>query len=55
MTEDSKISSPTWLIACTARWESAEYRMIERQVAGIKRGSQRGCLIVEEYEMAGKL
>jgi len=38
-----------------ARWGSAEYRMIERQVRGVKRGSQLGCLIVEEYEMSALL
>ena len=38
-----------------ARPGSAEYRMVERQVAGIKHGSELGCLIVEEYEMAAKL
>jgi hypothetical protein len=38
-----------------ARLGSAEYRMIERQVAGVKRGSQLGRLIVEEYEMSALL
>lgn len=38
-----------------ARWGSAEYRMIERQVAGIKHGSELGDLIVQEYEMACRL
>jgi hypothetical protein len=41
-----------WLCA---RWDSAERRFIERQVDGIKHGSELGGLIVEEYEMAGRL
>jgi len=38
-----------------ARPGSPEYRMVERQVAGIKHGSELGCLIVEEYEMEARL
>ena len=38
-----------------SQWNSAERRMIERQVAGIKPGSEFGGLIVEEYEMEGGL
>ena len=32
---------------------SAEYKMILRQMAGIRRGSELGCLILEEYDYWG--
>ena len=36
-----------------AREGSAEYKMIVRQLNGLRRGSQIGGLIFEEFEMAG--
>jgi len=33
--------------------DSAEYRMIERQMEGIRRGSELGSMILEEYDYWG--
>ena len=33
--------------------DSAEYKMIMRQMAGIRRGSELGSLILEEYDYWG--
>ena len=32
---------------------SAEYKMIERQMEGIRRGSELGGLLMQEYDMSG--
>jgi hypothetical protein len=36
-----------------AREDSAEYRMIERQMEGIRHGSELGGLLMQEYDMSG--
>jgi len=36
-----------------ARDGSAEYRMIERQLDGIRHGSELGYLLMQEYDMGG--
>ena len=36
-----------------AREGSAEYKMIERQMEGIRRGSELGGLLMEEYDLSG--
>ena len=36
-----------------ADMDSAEYKMIMRQMAGIRRGSELGSLILEEYDYWG--
>jgi hypothetical protein len=33
--------------------DSAEYRMIERQMEGIRHGSELGGLLMQEYDMGG--
>jgi hypothetical protein len=38
-----------------AREGSAEYRLIERQLVGLRDGSELGGLIIEEYDMVGRL
>jgi hypothetical protein len=35
------------------REDSAEQRMIERQLEGIRRGSELGGLLMEEYDIGG--
>jgi hypothetical protein len=35
-----------------ARPDSAERRMIERQMGGIRRGSELGGLLMDEYDMS---
>ena len=36
-----------------AREDSAEYKMIMRQMEGIRRGSELGLMILEEYDYWG--
>ena len=36
-----------------AREDSAERKMIDRQMEGIRRGSELGGLLMEEYDMGG--
>ena len=38
-----------------SREGSAEYRLLYRQLDGIRRGSQLGALIVEEYQITSKI
>ena len=38
-----------------AREGSAEHRMIERQLEGVRKSSELGSLIMEEYDLSGTI